>query len=178
MVEEILDTKNSLRKTDAFVLPLSLEDNATITGTSAILKDFESEFNLHSPFKKSEFLPYDNLNGSFDVNLARSRFEYIISQSKHLSNMANFEDDLVNRELHLDGMTLNDVSNKQVSDVNEGDDVDRTTSSEYHLNTNMSCTLESERRRFRNEDEIFWQSYNHLASRIQTVVTSNSDEMY
>ena len=43
-VEEILDTSNSVRKTDVFVLPLSLEDNATIAGTSAVLTEFKKNF--------------------------------------------------------------------------------------------------------------------------------------
>ena len=80
IVEEVLKTSNSSRRTDAFVLPLSLEDKATIAGTSAILTEFETEF-----------LPYDTLNGQFNLNQARSWFEYMMSHSKHLDDMANFE---------------------------------------------------------------------------------------
>ena len=47
-VEDIIDMTNNWRKTAAFVLPLSLEDNATIAGTSSILKEFETDFELHS----------------------------------------------------------------------------------------------------------------------------------
>ena len=67
--------KNCCTKTNAFVLPLSLEDIATISGTSAILQEIETEFKLNSADKGAEFLPYDMLNGCFDVDLARSRFE-------------------------------------------------------------------------------------------------------
>ena len=91
-VEEIMDTANNSRKTAAFVLPFSLEDNATITGTFAILKEFETEFKLHTASQAPEFLPYDSLNKAFDVTIARSRYEYMKSQSKHVGDMA----DLIN----------------------------------------------------------------------------------
>ena len=66
-LEDIIDMKNSLRKTDVVVLPLSLEDNATIAGTTAILEEFETDFSSHSEGKIHEMLPYDTLNEGFDV---------------------------------------------------------------------------------------------------------------
>ena len=48
-----------------------------MSGTSAILQEIETEYKLYSGDKSTEFLPYDTLNGCFDVDLARSRFEYI-----------------------------------------------------------------------------------------------------
>ena len=148
-VEEILDTSNSVRKTDVFVLPLSLEDNATIAGTSAILTEFEKEFCLHSTEKNPQFLPYDTLNGQFDLSQARSRFEYMMSHDKHLDDTTNFEETLLSREMHLDGVTLNDIldSNEQVSELDEIDNLDRGTGNIVNdpVSTNFNCTLEGER---------------------------------
>ena len=63
-------TNNAKRKTEVFVLPLSTEDNATITGTAAILDDFASEFNLPSSLKNPELFLFDSIKASFDLNLA------------------------------------------------------------------------------------------------------------
>ena len=63
-------TNNAKRKTEVFVLPLSIEDNATITGTAAILDDFASEFNLPSSLKNPELFLFDSIKASFDLNLA------------------------------------------------------------------------------------------------------------
>ena len=38
--------------TKTIVLPLSIENNATITGTAAILEHFGQEFNIHVPMKR------------------------------------------------------------------------------------------------------------------------------
>lgn len=136
---------------------------------------------MHSTEKNPEFLPYDTLNGLFDLNQARSRFEYMISHSKHLDDMTNFEETLLNREMYLDGMTLNDIldSDNQMNDLEETDSLDgETGNNDDPLTADFSCTLESERRRFRNKDDKFWQAYNHIASRVLAVATSNSDGQF
>ncbi len=164
---------NSLRKTAAFVLPLKLEDNATIAETSSILKEFETDFELHSSLQNPEFLPYDTLTKSFDVNTARSRYECMNTQSKHICNMNNFENNLRNKEKHLDGVVFSDLSDiGQSTDMtNEDDDhfdgeqSQQTDENASTVTNNTNRTLESERRRFRNEERSFWESYN-VASRI------------
>ena len=154
--------KNSCTKTNAFVLPLALKDNATISGTSAILQEIETEFKLYSADKDTEFLPYDMLNGCFHIDLAHSRFEYINSQMKHFSDMANFEHDLHNKETHLDGLTLNDLLDKESDndDYDESDGNDHRTITKFKDSSsrpNATCT------RFREEDEEFWQVYNNIS---------------
>ena len=184
-LEEIIETTNSSRKTVAFVLPLSLEDNSTITGTSAILKEFETEFKLHSASQDPEFLPFDTLNKTFDVNTARSRYECMKSQSKHVSNMANFTSSLHSTEKHLDGVLLSDITDiAQSTNLTNEDYFEHDFDSEPDGEDtsvearNTMCTLENERRRFRNEDESFWQLYNDFSSRVQIAVASGNEERY
>ena len=184
-LEEIIDTTNSSRKTAAFVLPLSLEDNSTITGTSAILKEFETEFQLHSGSQNPEFLPFDTLNKTFDVDTARSRYECMKSQSKHVSNMANFTNSLHSTEKHLDGVLLGDITDfpqganlTDEDDFEDDFDLERDGEDTTVEATNTMCTLENERRRFRNEDESFWQLYNDFSSRVQIAVASGNEERY
>ena len=170
--EGIIDMTNSSRKTAAFVLPLSLEDNATIAGTSSILKEFETDFELHSAPQNPEFLPYDTLTKSFDVNTARSCYECMNTQSKHICDMNNFENNLRNKEKHLDGIVFSDLSDiEQSTDMtNEDDDnfngEQQTDEDASTVTNNMNRTLESERRRFRNEDQSFWELYNNAASHV------------
>ena len=178
--EDLLDTTNSCTKTNAFVLPLSLEDNATISGTSAILQEIEAEFELHSADKGAEFLPYDTLNGCFDVDLARSRFEHINSLAKHFSDMAKFVQDLQNKEMHLEGTTINDLLDEEsLNDESDGTD-NRTSTESMHgpVISSATSTLENERRRFRSEDEEFWQVYSSISSRVNNAILSNNEEQF
>ena len=56
-IESISDTSMSTVKTDVHILPLSLENNATLTGTSSILDQFAKEFGLSNKLDKLETLP-------------------------------------------------------------------------------------------------------------------------
>ena len=88
---------------------------------------------------------------------------------------------LLDREMHLHGLTLNDItdSDNQRNYLEETDGLDSEMGNvEDPVTTDFSCTLESEIKRFRNEDDMFWQAYNRIASRVLTVVTSNSDEQF
>ena len=62
-IEGIADTSMSTVKTDIHILPLSLENNATLTGTSAILDQFAEEFTLSKKVDKLETLPFDKKMG-------------------------------------------------------------------------------------------------------------------
>ncbi|CAB4032915.1 ankyrin repeat domain-containing [Paramuricea clavata] len=180
--DELLDTTHGLRKTEAYVLPLSLEDNSTISGTAAILKEFESEFDLHSGGTSPEFIPFNTTNCSFDVDQARSRYKHMISQAKHVADMAGYEATLASKEMHLDGIMSDETP---VSDSNirtgeeESDGSDgKTETIENSVANDRSCTLDSERRRFRNEDAKFWQYYNNIDSRVKSSIQSNSEEQF
>ena len=148
---------NSERKTKAFVLPLSIEDNATIAGTASILDDFAIEFDLPSAHTNPELLLHDNVKGSFDVNLARSRFEYMNSQHKHQSYMSDLEESLESKENRLDGAVVSEVIDgyEGAEGEEDGEDEDEEREVETTGKDNASSTLESEKRRFRKEDEEF-----------------------
>ena len=56
-------------KTDTLILPLSLENNATTTGTAAIIEKFRKEFGVPCEHDK-EYLPFDKKGQTFDINAA------------------------------------------------------------------------------------------------------------
>ena len=179
-MDTILNMSNSERKTKAFVLPLSIEDNATIAGTASLLDDLAIEFDLPSAHTNPELLLYDNVKGSFDVNLARSRFEYLNSQHKQQSYMSDLEECLESKEKRLDVAVVSQMIDgyEGAEGEEDGEDEDderevETTGKDY-----ASCTLESERHRFRKEDEEIWWCYNHLAARISNAAYSGSDRTF
>ncbi|KAJ7388428.1 hypothetical protein OS493_037653 [Desmophyllum pertusum] len=76
-------------KTDVHILPLSLENNATLTGTSAILDQFAKEFNLSNKLGNLDTLPFDNRSKNFSLKQARQHVEFLIMLYQHRDEMAD-----------------------------------------------------------------------------------------
>ena len=57
--EEFCKCKQSVKETDIFNLPLSLEDNSMLTGTASILKEFASEFGIPDD-KPNGYIEFDD----------------------------------------------------------------------------------------------------------------------
>ncbi|XP_078591192.1 uncharacterized protein LOC144870649 [Branchiostoma floridae x Branchiostoma japonicum] len=75
------------KKTDIVILPLSTENEATLTGTACINEEFGKEFNI--PIKRSDkYLPFDENNIQFDISVARKRFEFNKSIEQHRVDQA------------------------------------------------------------------------------------------
>ena len=72
--------------TKTIVLPLSIENIATITGTSAILEHFGQEFNIPCAHEKV-VLPSDEFKKSFDIAAARRHREFLYSLQEHKEEM-------------------------------------------------------------------------------------------
>lgn len=73
-------------KSETLILPLSLENNATTTGTAAIIEQFGKEFGVPCEHAK-EYLPFDNKAQSFDIDAARRHQDFLASLNKHKSEM-------------------------------------------------------------------------------------------
>ena len=82
-IASIADTNMSAVKSDIHVLPLSLEDNSTITGTASILDQFANNFQLSQKQEKHETLPFNTRNKSFTLKQAREHVEFVIMMNKH-----------------------------------------------------------------------------------------------
>ncbi|XP_078608074.1 uncharacterized protein LOC144880015 [Branchiostoma floridae x Branchiostoma japonicum] len=76
------DPPNS-KKTDILVLPLSTENEATLTGTACINEEFAKEFNIPINRSDTKYLPFDENSIQFDISLARKRFEFHQSIEQH-----------------------------------------------------------------------------------------------
>ena len=87
----------------------------------------------------------------------------------HQSYIADLATRLHDREKALDGIT--------VSELEDNKDYD-TEQDEHIVKDNVSCTLKSEKRRFRKDDEDFWKLYNHLAVKVDNALHSNSKKRF
>ena len=165
----------STQRTNVFVLPLSLEDNSTIAETASLLDDFAFEFHLPSAKTKPELLVFDNVKKTFDIQLARTRFEYLNMCYRHQSYMADLEQKLNSKEKRIDGMTTNELLEME-EDISIGGEVGDET--DEIMQDNVSTTLESQKRQYQKEDEPFWKMHSHLVSLLNNAIHSNSTERY
>jgi hypothetical protein len=74
-------------KSNVHILPLSLEDNSTILGTTSILDKLTDQFNLPNEKRDAQYVPFDSVDGNFDVLTAWSHFELLLSQRIHATNI-------------------------------------------------------------------------------------------
>ncbi len=101
-------------KSDTLILPLSLENNATTTGTAAIIEEFGKEFGVPCEHAK-EYLPFDDTNKAFNIEAARKHHLFLASFKEHKKDMAETIRILKNAEKELE---LNWVEENDNDDLN------------------------------------------------------------
>ena len=94
------------------ILPLSLENNATVAGTASVLEEFGKEFQI--PCNHATIvLPFDEKQQNFDIDAARKHHEFMYLLQEHKNEMKQLEQQLTTLEKQF-------VDNVHV-DENEGD---------------------------------------------------------
>ena len=81
-----IKSNSNCQKSEMLILPLSLENNATTTGTAAIIEKFGKEFGVPCEHDK-EYLPFDVKNQLFDLHAARQHHEFLASLNIHKTTM-------------------------------------------------------------------------------------------
>lgn len=81
-----IQSRPQCSKSETLILPLSLENNATTTGTAAIIEQFGKEFGVPCDHAK-ECLPFDQKTQTFDIAAARRHQEFLASLNKHNMEM-------------------------------------------------------------------------------------------
>ena len=142
------------------ILPLSLEDNSRIASTATILDDWVSTFSLPFSSDKAIFVPFDDVRGNLDIQLARSRVKYLNSKFRHLNYMADHDAQLRSKDLY--GETLSKLQLEENDDSEKGE----TDVEDACVEKDDATPLDNEKRRFMREDEKFWSLYNELASHL------------
>ena len=118
----------STEKSEVINLPLSLEDNSTLTGTAAILDVFAKEFAIPQG-QSSCYIEFNNATKQFDLKSACERYHFIKSFQLHQSQMIELEKQLESIEKEIDHELLtgnvkeeseDDESDSHESSVSEG----------------------------------------------------------
>ena len=163
-IESITDTSMSTVKTDVHILPLSLENNATLTGTSAILDQFADEFGLSTELEKLETLPFDNRRKTFSLKKAREHVEFLTMLYDHRDEMA----DLI-KTLEATGKEF-DMSHESTDDDDDGNDGVEESDSDDENGT----TIHQANSRFARNDRAFIELYNNIADKLWSAKQNDS----
>ena len=122
-VSEFCKNMQSVKKTEVINLPLSLEDNATLTGTAAIFEEFSKEFKIPSD-ESSAYLEFDNAKKKFDVKTARERYVFIKSLEKHRVFMTEMERQILTTEKDIENVEVQlDDMQSSASDESDTDEL-------------------------------------------------------
>ena len=164
-----IDSSQSSRKTDTIILPISLENNSTLTGTCAILDQFCKEFSLPTT-EQSERLPFDKNTKTFSLKEAREHAEFMIMMHYHGQGRSEYHQELSSAEENEDLLTSG-ISTPNVDNCDENDTAD------LHVQTENDHTIEttvsSMQRIFDIEDRLFKSTYDSLKHKIDDAVKGN-----
>ena len=113
--------------TNTLILPLSLEDNSTITGTASVLEYFGKDLKIACNHAKM-VLPYDEKLKTFDIESARKHHEFLYSLQEHKKDMDELQKQLTSIEKTLD-INSESQHGEETGDQsgNDDDDDDETT---------------------------------------------------
>jgi ankyrin repeat protein len=156
-VSEFCKNMQSTDKTDVVTLPLSLEDNSTLTGTAAVLEEFGKEFSLPCAKDPRIYIEFDRTKKEFDIKSARERYVFIKSLEEHRNLMAQMERQMAStdKDIEIDYFPLQST--------------ERDQSSESDSDELIACSKQPE------ADDEFKGFFNKLAAAVQDI-TSSSDE--
>ncbi len=86
-----------LGKSEYLILPLSLENNSTLTGTAAILEQFSKEFEIPCQRASRHFV-FDESKKRYDLTSARKHHEFMIMLFNHWKNSSAIEQQIRSTE--------------------------------------------------------------------------------
>ncbi len=72
-------------KSEYLILPLSLENNSTLTGTASILEKFSRKFKMPCKHASRHFV-FDETDKCYDLTSARKHHEFMIMLFNHQKN--------------------------------------------------------------------------------------------
>ena len=141
----VVNREFPLHASDYLILPLSLDDNSTLTGTASILEQFGSEFNIPCEHATRNFV-FNKDEKIFDISAARKHYEFMLMLHKHRINMLNAEQYIRSGEKSIDSFDNSDC------DSSEGGETE-----DFHAET-----IESTKRYFQQEDGALNKLYDRI----------------
>ena len=168
-----IDQSHSGIQSQTVILPLSLEDNSTIAGTTVTLDQFGKEFSIPS-VPKVESLLFDRSTKAFCFKKAREHVEFNLMVNHH-KGITELNDKMT---MQLSGdendHELQDPINEDCSDddcnANDDDQGSENGEDEFLFSANvsgqeMTTTLKSVQELFRKQDRIFNSTFDSLKNK-------------
>lgn len=157
----------SNNKSDVVILPLSVEDNSTITGTASILEEFGQEFGIQCNHDTS-FLPFDENKGAFDLKEARNRYEFMKLLEKHKTDMTEFKSQLERKEKDNEDNLCASAENSEDNDDDYDNDVDDDNND--HDGNCESLPSKPKKKKFQRIDGKFKKVYDSVVRKMWKAV--------
>lgn len=92
--------QNAGKKAEIMILPLSIDDETTTSGTASILQNYSIEFGLQCE-RSSNYIPKDHMTGKFNLSAARERFLFYQGLKYHYEEMKVFRKTLEDNDKHI-----------------------------------------------------------------------------
>jgi hypothetical protein len=160
------DTSLSGIKLDTVILPLSLENNSTLTGTGVILDQFGEEFSIPT-VSHVEILPFDSNSKSFCLKKARDHTEFMLMMSHHKKQMRQYDSQLCSAENHgamVSNESEDDASDEDDSDKDGESDEDEPDSGNVGI-PRPETTVKNVQKVFRREDQVFISTFDSIKNK-------------
>jgi ankyrin repeat protein len=145
-------------KSEYLILPLSLENNSTLTGTASILEQFSREFKIPCKHASRHFV-FDETDKCYDLTSARKHHEFMIMLFNHRKNSL-----AIDQQIRSTEKTIVDESNESM----RGEDGEP--------NEIPAETIESTTRFFQQQDGKLTKLYNRINNDMINAMQSRGDE--
>ena len=97
----VAKTRQAQESTKTLILPISLENNATVNGTASVLEEFGQQFKIPCVHSKVA-LQYNESLGAFDLDAARKHYEFLYLLQEHKNEMEQLQMQLNSIDKELD----------------------------------------------------------------------------
>lgn len=112
--------QNAGRKAEIMILPLSIDDETTTSGTASILQNYSKEFGLQCE-RSNSYIPKDHMTGKFNLSAARERFLFYQGLKYHHEEMKVFRKTLEDNDKHITDEQGEDSSDSVHDSDSEGE---------------------------------------------------------
>ena len=164
---------------DTVILPLSVENNSTLTGTGVILDQFGEEFSIPT-VSHVENLPFDSNSKSFCLKKARDHTEFMLMMSHHKKQMRQYDSQLSSAENHgamVSNEREDDSSDEDDSDKDGESDEDEPDSGNVGI-PRPETTVKNVQKVFRREDQVFTSTFDSIKNKLWNSIQSDTLEKF
>ena len=102
------EKQQTQESTKTLILPITLENNATVSGTASVLEEFGQQFKIPCVHTKV-VLQYNESLGSFDIDAARKHYEFLYLLQEHKNEMEQLEMQLNSVDKELDASNRDEL---------------------------------------------------------------------